>query len=345
MAELIGLTSAGFIASLLVVALVAVAVCVRLLPRYSGAGRGQVAARAGLLVGGQALLLLALLALVNSNMQFYSSWNDLFGADPSTVRIADQAPVAQPPPAEPRAKPKQDALTRRLPAADGRLRLLKLHGSRSGVAAHAYVYLPPQYVSARPQPFPVVLFLGSPRAAIRQERLPELAAREIAAGRLRPALIVIAPISAGCVDAPGGRQDETFLSEDLPASIEAAYRVGTAPGGWAVAGPGTRGPAGYCAALLAMRHSDRFGSAVFAATSLTPPPGDLYGGSRAIRDEYDPRWRLRHRPPPPISVGVIADDGFTAGARPPMHAEPLSAQDIPTILRWLGAHLTPGSRP
>jgi hypothetical protein len=340
-AELMGLTKVGFVALLLVIALVAVAVCVRLLPRYSGPGRGQVAARAGLLVGAQVLLLVALLALVNSDMQFYSSWNDLFGADSGTVGISDRFPVAQPPPAAvPPAK--RDALTRRLPAGQGRLRVLKLRGSRSGVATRAYVYLPPRYT--HDQRLPVALFLAPPRDAIVRQRLPELAAREIAAGRLLPTLIVIAPTGPGCVDAPGGEQGETFLSEDLPAAIDAAYRVGTAPGSWSVAGPGTRGPAGYCAALLAMRHSDRFGSAVFAAPALIPPPGDLYGGSRSIRDEYDPRWRLGHLPPPPISVGVIGDDGFAARARPPMHAQPLAAQDIPTILRWLGAHLTPGSR-
>jgi hypothetical protein len=347
-AELMGLTKASFVAFLFVIALVAVAGCIRLLPRYSGPGRAQVAARAGLLVGSQVLVVVALLALVNSDMQFYSSWNDLFGADSGTVRVSDQSPGAQPPPAVPSAKLSEDGLTRRLPAGEGRLRVLELRGSRSGLATRAYVYLPPQYTHDQSQRFPVALFLAPPRDAIVRQRLPELAAREIAAGRLRPTLIVIAPTGPGCVDAPGGKQGETFLSEDLPAAIDTAYRVGTAPSSWSVAGPGTRGPAGYCAALLAMRHSDQFGSAVFAAPALIPPPGELYGGSRSIRDEYDPRWRLHHRPPPPISVGVIADDGFAAGARPPMHAQPLpatAAQNIPAILRWLSAHLTPGSRP
>jgi putative esterase len=345
-AELVGLTGAGFVISLLVIALAAVAACVRLLPRCSGTSPAQVAGRAGLLVGSQALLLLALLTLVNSDMQFYSSWGDLFGADAGAVRISDRTAVAQPPPAAPRLKPSHDALTRRLPAGDGQLRVIRLRGSRSGIAARVYVYLPPQYAQDRSQRFPVVLVLASPRAAIVRQRVPELAAQEIAAGRLRPAVLVIAPTRLGCVDAPGGAQGETFFSEDLPAAIDASYRVGTAPGSWSVAGPGTRGPAGYCAALLAMRHSDRFGSAVFAASALTPPPGDLYGGSRSIRDEYDPRWLLRHRPPPPVSVGVIGDDGFAAGARPPMRAEPLpptSAQGIPPILLWSGAHLTGGS--
>jgi hypothetical protein len=345
-----GLTGGGFTALLLAVALVAVVACVRLLPRWSGPGRRQLVTRAGLLVGGQVLLLTALLAVANAQMRFYSSWRDLFGANPGTVRILDRSAGAAPPvpltaPARKSPKPKQDALTRRLPAADGRLDALDVRGPRSGISARAYVYLPPQYMRLRRQRFPAVLLLGSPHAA---KRLPQLVAREIAAGRLRPTLFVITPTGPGCVDAPGGRQGETFLSEDLPAAIDAAYRVGSAPSGWAVAGPGPRGPAGYCAALLAMRHSDRFGSAVFGAAALTPPGGDLYGGSRSIRDEYDPRWRLRHRPPPPISVGVVADDGFAAGVRPPMRADALPAnawQDLPTVLRWLSAHLTPGSGP
>ena len=347
---LMGLTGAGFVAVLLAVALVAVVACVRLLPRWSASGRRQVAARAGLLVGGQLLLLTALLAVANAQMQFYSSWRDLFGANAGTVRILDRPAGATPatPSTAPAPMRKQDALTRRLPAADGRLDTLDVRGPRSGISARAYVYLPPQYARLRRQRFPAVLLLASPRAVIAGQRLPQLVAREIAAGRLRPMLLVITPGGSGCVDAPGGRQGETFLSQDLPAAIDAAYRVGGAPSGWAVAGPGPRGPAGYCAALLAMRHSDRFGSAVFGAAALTPPAGDLYGGSRSIRDEYDPRWRLRHRPPPPISVGVVADDGFAAGVRPPMRADALPAsgwQDPRTVLRWLGAHVTPRSGP
>src|SRR4051812_914262 len=275
LAELMGLTKAGFVGLSLVVALVAMAVCVRLLPRYSGRGGGPAAARAGLLVGSQLLLLIGLLALVNSDMQFYSSWKDLFGADAGTVHIAEQSPVTRSRDTRPApAVPAQDALTRRLPAGDGRLRVLRLRGPRSGVTGLVYVYLPRQYTRGQAQRFPVVLVLASPREAILGQRLPELAAQEIAAGRLRPTLIVIAPTGPGCVDAPGGPQGETFLSEDLPTAIDAVYHVGTAPGGWSVAGPGVRGPAGYCAALLAMRHSDRFGSAGFAAPPLLPPPGD-----------------------------------------------------------------------
>lgn len=338
-----GLTGAGFVALVMIVALVAVAACVRLLPRYSGPGRGPVAARAGLLMGSQVPLLLALLVLANSTMQFYASWGDLFGANSGAVRIFD-GPTGAPRPA-PSATPAQDALTRRLPAREGRLDVLDVHGTRSGISARAYVYLPPQYTRGRRRRYPAVLLLASPREVIGRQRLPQLVARQIAAGRLRPMLIVITPTGPGCVDAPGGRQGESFFSQDLPAVIGAAYHVGSAPSGWSVAGPGS---AGYCAALLAMRHSDRFGSAVFAAAALTPPAGDLYGRSRSIRDEYDPRWRLRNRPPSPISVGVVADDGFAAGARPPMRADPLPAtawQDLPVVLHWLDAHLTPRSRP
>jgi hypothetical protein len=343
---LFALTGAGFVVSLGIVALAAVAVCVWLLPRCSGPRPGQLAARTGLLAGSQLVLLSAVLALVNSDMQFYGSWADLVGADPGVVRIADRSTAVRPP--APPVPPSHDALTRGLPAADGRLDALDVRGARSGISARVYVYTPPQYARDRRLRLPAVLFLGAPRELIGRRRLPQLMAQEIAAGRLRPMLAVVAPIGFGCVDAPGGTQGETFASQDLPAAIATAYRVAAAPGGWAVAGPGTRGPAGYCAALLAMRHSDRFGAAVFAATALAPPAGELYGGSRAIRDEYDPRWRIEHRPPPPISAGVVADDGFVARVRPPMRADALPAtagQGLPAMLGWLSGHLAPGSRP
>lgn len=338
-----GLTGAGFAGSLMVVALVGVAVCVWLLPRYSGLGRGQVAARTTLLVGGQAVLLLALLVLINSSMQFYSSWRDLFGMDASPVRVAERH--TGPAPVAPSAAPSQDSLTRLLPARDGRLDAVDLHGPRSGISSHVYVYVPPRYTADQRRPIPALLFLAPPRDEIVGKSLPWLAAREIAAGRLRPMLIVIAPVGAGCVDAPGRAQGETFFSQDLPVLVDAAYHLSDAPGAWSVAG--ARGPSSYCAAQLAMRHSARFGSAVFTAAALTPPAGDLYGGSRSIRDEYDPRWRLGHRPPPPISVGVVGDDGFAARAGPPMRADPLPAtawERLPTVLRWLGAHAALGSR-
>jgi hypothetical protein len=336
-----GLTGAGFVWSLLIVALLAVAACVRYLPRYSGPGRRQTAARAGVLAGGQAVVLLALLVVINSDLQFYSSWREVFGMDAGPVRVADRH--AAPAPPAPSATPARNALTRRLPTGDGRLDALAVRGSRSGIASRVYVYAPPGYAHGRP--LPVALFLASPRQTIRRDRLPRLAAEEIAAGRLRPMVLVIAPVGAGCVDAPGGRQGETFFSQDLRAAIAGTYHVLGAPGDWAVAGP--PGPASYCAALLALRHSDRFGSALFSTTGLTPPPGDLYGGSRSIRDEYDPRWRIRHRPPPPVSVGVTGDDGFAAAARPPMEAGRLPAtlwRNLPAVLRWLGAHLPPRSR-
>jgi hypothetical protein len=77
------------------------------------------------LLGGQVLLLLAPLALINSDLQFYSSWDDLFGADSGTVRtpISPRGTAA---PAVPRVRSSHDALTLRLPAGEGRLRVLRL---------------------------------------------------------------------------------------------------------------------------------------------------------------------------------------------------------------------------
>jgi hypothetical protein len=338
-----GLTGAGFAGSLTVAALVGVAVSVWLLPRYCGPGGRRFAARTALLWGGQAILLLALLVLINSSMGFYSSWRDLFGMDAGAVRVQDLG--ARPWAAVPAAAPARDSLTRLLPARDGRLDALAVRGPRSGISAHVHVYLPPAYTHTRRGPAPVLLFLASARDLIARRRLPSVAARQIAIGRLRPALIVIAPVGVGCVDAPGRAQGETFFSQDLPALIGATYHLGDAPGGWSVAGASR--PAAYCAAMLAMRHSDRFGAAVFTAAGLTPPAGDLYGGSRLIQEEYDPRWRIRHRPPPPVDVGVVGDDGFAAQARPPLHADALPAtvwDDLPAVLHWLDVHSNAGSR-
>jgi enterochelin esterase-like enzyme len=351
------LTGTPLLAALGTLALFAVTAAVWLLPRVPGP-----LARTGLLAACQVFLLLALLAMGNAYFVFYGSWSDLLGlraADGHVTAGLDRRPLVRirDPFVEQHAMPERD----------GRLEAVLIRGARSGVTARAYVYLPPEYLRDPRGRFAVnIAFTGYPGNAqnlITRLRLPQTAAQEIEAGRLRPTIFVMTrptvapPRDTECTDVPHGPAAETFFAQDLPAALRTAYRVMPGPAGWSTLGDST---GGYCAVKLAMRHSDRFGAAVSlsgyyrAISDFTT--GDLYGGSSAYRNENDLEWRLRHRPAPPVDVLVATsrvgerDYGqtlrFLSLVRPPMRAASIMlpvgghrfsvwGRELVPALRWL----------
>ncbi|GAA0353050.1 esterase family protein [Actinoallomurus spadix] len=357
-----GLTDGPFVLLLGVLGLAAFTACVGLLPRVSAGGARQAAARAGLVVGAQSVVVFAVLVAVNSSFGFFGSWADLFGTDRSRVRVVGGAAGATPPAAaaQPSLRPASDALSRALPPDEGRLDAVVFHGLRSGVTATGYVYLPPQYLrhDHRHRRPPVVLVLTADvRGALTRLRLPSVAAREVAGGAVQPTVYVLMSPVGACVDAPGGRQANTFFAEDVPMAVAASYRVARDGPGWGVVGDAY---GGYCAARLALRDGDRFTAAACAASSYGAPPGDLYGRSSAIQRDADLLWTLGHRPPPPAHLLVLTAGGareparrLTALARPPASAEtrtvrgggalPTWQRDLPAVLRWLSGRLSPES--
>lgn len=373
-----GLTGLPLRIFLVIVVTLAIAAAVRFAPRVAGRRASHVAARIGVVIGCQICVVLAVLAQVNASFGFYGSWGDLVGTSPRTYGPVDPpaagpggayvnrfAPVT-PDPAAPRY---------RLPRGQGRIDSVIIHGARTLISEPAFVYLPPQYFlrSGRTRPFPVtVAFTGYPGTAqnlITRLRLPQTAAREIAAGRMPPTIIVMLrptvapPRDTECTDVPHGPQAETFFAEDVPASLSAVYRTAGRASGWSALGDST---GGYCAVKLAMRHSDRYSAAVslagyyHALQDITT--GDLYGHSKAYRDENDLLWRLGHRPPPPVNLLLTTSRvgekdyaqtrRFLALVRPPLRVAsiilPFGGHHFSTwerellpALNWLGLHLTP----
>ena len=353
-----GLTGVPFIVTLAVLAAAAFSVCVRLLPRFSGGGARPVLARAGLVIGTQLVAVFAVLAAVNSFFEFFGSWSDLLGTDGGGVNVVGGPRAAEPPAAAGGGRslqPVSGTPAPGLPKKDGHVRAVVVHGARSGLTATSYVYTPPRNVLPGHRTLPVVLVLSArPSRLLTILHLPEIVAGQVAAGALPPAVYVLTAPPAPCVDVPGGRQGETFLSQDLPMAVAASYHV--AADGWAVVGDAS---GGYCAAKLALAHSDRFTAAASAAASYGAPPGDLYGHSAAIRDENDLLWRLRHLPSPPVSLLVLAGRADARArlvpelVRPPGYAQVLTLtdggalpawrRDLPAVLRRLGRRLTLGS--
>jgi enterochelin esterase-like enzyme len=355
-----GLTGGPFVVLLGVLGVAAFVACVVLLPRVGGDAPRQVAARAGLVVGSQSIVVFAVLVAVNSSFGFFGSWADLLGTDKSQVRIVGGSAATAPPAAvsQPSLRPTSDALSRGLSPNEGRLDAVVVRGLRSGITSAGYVYVPPQYSQSayRHRRLPVVLVLtADAHATLTRLRLPSVAAGEIAGGAVQPTVYVVMRPVGACVDAPGGQQADTFFTEDVPMAVAASYRVARDGAGWGVLGDAD---GGYCAAKLALRSGDRFAAAASAASAYGAPPGDLYGRSMAVRDENDLLWTLRHRSAPPAHLLVITAGGatepareLTALARPPLSADSLTVagggtlptwqRDLPAVLRWLSGRLSP----
>ena len=378
---MIRLTGIPLQVAVVVVALAAIVAAIRFAPRVAGGRAAHVLARLGLILGCQICVVVAMLDLVNVSFDFYGSWGDLVGTNPVTNGPGD--PSALGPGGAGAAAGRIAAVTPdpsapryRLPAGQGRIDAVVIHGARTLISTPAFVYLPPEYLMAtdRTRRFPVtVAFTGYPGNAqnlITHLRLPQTAAREIAAGRMPPTLIVMLrptiapPRDTECTDVPNGPQSETFFAEDVPAALASAYRTAQHASGWSTMGDST---GGYCAIKLAMRHSDRYSAAASLAGYYRAlqdiTTGDLYGHSRPYREENDLLWRLRHRPPPPVDLLLTTSRvgeknyaqtrRFLALARPPTRVASITLafgghhfstwqRELPSALHWLGAHLKPG---
>ncbi len=324
-----GLTGGTFITLVIILAIVVVAVCVRLLGRVPGRTLRDVGTRTGLIVATQAATLFAVLVLVNSWGDFYATWGDLFGTDHSKGKVTGKTVVAVP-----TIKPLVMNKGHLTPAAGAaRVDEVTLGGPRTGLSAPAYVVLPPQYLADPGRKFPAVLVLSSDPAAL---------ARGLDPKNFPAVYVVLTPPQRGCVDIPGGAQGETFLAEDVPEGLGSGYRIEPE---WGVLGDSADG---YCAAKLALRRSDRFPVAVSMAASYAPPAGNYYGGSVALQQENSLTWRLQHRQPPPASLLLApgAEAGQLAGlAQPPLRIDLATSGStlpaaLPDLLRWMSERLT-----
>ena len=308
-------------------------------PRVRGSGPLRAATRLAMVAGCQVTAVLLVAVAVNHYGYFYGSWSELAGlAGPDTRlgRAAGSASAAVEGTVQSRAAgPPPSGRVRVLPdpgwsateqwATRGRVQSVTIRGLRSGLTAHAFVYLPPQYFQKAfaHRTFPAAQVLagvpGSDLGLLRSLDYPGRLLTEIDAGRARPMVLVMLsptvapPRDTECTDVPAGPQALTFLAADVPAVVAASYRV--QPRGWGAIGFST---GGYCAAKLAMVHSETFSAAVtlsgYFRTLQDRTTGDLWAGSAVVRDLNDLEWRLQHLPPPPVSLLVTtARDEAGAG--------------------------------
>ena len=342
-------------------------------------------ARLASVVASQLAAVLLVGVALNDYAYFYGSWGELWSS--LTQTVDNRYPVSPVTSVDRAARGPHDGVTliaspggsQSVPAARwpkvGRLESVRIQGDVSQLGTQAYVYLPPQYFQARYRnaTFPGVEVLsGYPSTdtmLVQRLDVERRLATAIAHHRARPMVLVMMrptitlPRDTECTDVPGGPQVETFYAQDVPRAISASYRV--PPTGWGAMGYST---GGYCATKITMGYPDVFRAGVsmsgYYRALQDYTTGNLWGGSRQLRDLNSPEWRLQHQPAPPVSLLVTSSKGeggpygirdtrrFLGLVRPPMQVSSVIAPSgghtfstwspqVPEALRWLSAQLYP----
>ncbi|MGB8649295.1 MAG: alpha/beta hydrolase-fold protein [Mycobacteriales bacterium] len=361
-----GLTSRTTETALALLALGLPVGAVLLWSRVRGPRPVRVAQRLGMVGLAQACAVLLVFVVVNDQYVFFASWQDLLGTPAPVGQIVATGPAAH-------------AAVRPAHAADGgRLVEHVIRGTRSGVTGEILVHLPQEYGSPAwaHRSFPVLELLSGwhsrPESLLGGLHLLDGMRKAESTGALQPVITVLPMINVAlprdteCTDVPGGPRVETWLTTDVRHYVATHFRALMTPHSWSIGGYST---GGYCAVKLALHHPDWYPSAVslagyfYAVRDSTT--GDLWGGSRTLREHNSPLWLVTHRTPPAVDVLVFASrqdsdswrstEQFLRVARPPLRTFGLLVQRgghnyktlrlaLPEMLAWMSAHVQ-GSGP
>ncbi|MDX3313790.1 alpha/beta hydrolase-fold protein [Streptomyces sp. ME08-AFT2] len=307
------LTGTPFLYTLIVVALLAVALPLLLWSRMRGPRLLRVAARMLMLLFAQGTAVALVFVLVNNANSLYDTWDDLLGTGTHVQQAADLGAdgtggitIDRLPKVRQQFEP---ATGPGLRASDG-VRVTQLEGQVSGVNAEVYVWLPPQYddPAYAHRSFPVVELLpgypGSPKSWYGSLRVQERLAPLMRSGEVAP-FILVAPrttllpgVDTGCANVPHVVNADSWLSIDVPKMVRDNFRAQPAPTGWAVAGYSA---GAHCAVKLAVAHPDRFRAAV-SLSGYSDPIGQRYSlaaKSPSLRRANNPYLLLRQAVVPP----------------------------------------------
>lgn len=371
-----GLTSSGTVVMLcLLTALLPLAVLL-LWNRLRGNPALRAGQRLGLVVAAQLTAVLLVFVVVNDQYLFFQSWSELLGSSTTAVIVPGDLPGAGGAAAG-TVRTAATAGTISGPgthrAGTGRVIDETVTGSGTGITAEVIVHLPAEYDQVRyaHTDFPVLEVLGGyrghPRGVLNAFHLLGALRAAARSGTLGPVITVIPTVNVAlprdteCTDVPGGPKAESWLAGDVHSLVLRQFRAQRTPGAWAVMGFST---GGYCAAKLAVHHPDLFRTSVVLGGYFTAlrdhTTGDLWGGSKSLREENDLLWWEQHRPLPDISMLLFTTrtdrssypttEEFLARLRPPLHASlilvatgghnvgPMRAA-LPQMLAWVGQHL------
>jgi enterochelin esterase-like enzyme len=372
-----GLTSKKVLVLAALLAVVLFALTVWLWPRLSRRGITPVLGRVGILVATQLSLISALGLAANYNFGFYGSWADLFGQETSPGIVVDHALGGASGQLKVIRTLDVSAPGGGVPRLGGQIQKVALAGGTSGISTSAYVYLPPEYFREPTRVFPAAVVLtgypGIAEALYKRMKYPTVAADQVRKHQAQPMILVmmrptvVAPRDTECMNVPGGPQTETFFAKDLRAGLLAHYRIGQGAGSWGMIGDST---GGYCALKLALEDPQSYSAGVGLSADYAAPKdattGDLFGGSKAVRQQNDLSWRLQHLPQPRVNLLVTSSHQGEKNYKATMrfiglvkgptkvssiilpsggHNFTTWSREIPPAMRWLAAHLVPDAHP
>jgi enterochelin esterase-like enzyme len=353
---------------------------VALWPVAAGRSPARMLARAGMLLLLNGLVLLTAATQLNARYLFFADWTDLRGALSGTVVKTSVARGGSASRAAGRTVPGQAAtaggVLPSLPtgaARSGRTLTYTVNGPLSGITATVVVQLPSGYESAGEAAtrYPVLEtfqgYPGSPRQWIDTMDLGGEMARQVAAKRMRAALIVSpqvevpAGVDTECVNGrPGYPQLETWLAQDVPNWVTHTFRVRTDRAAWASIGLSA---GGWCAAMVTMLHPAQYGAAIVMGGYFRPelsPAYDPYPPGSALARRYDLPALVRRGPPAVAiwletshsdSVSYTSSAALLKVARAPLAVQAVVLRHaghrislwqglLPDSLRWLGTNLS-----
>lgn len=333
--------------------------------RLAAPRKTRIGSRVLLVVGCQLSAVMLVGAAANDYGYFYTSWSELLGSTASVPKTTSPGPapgVQGLPPTGTSLRSDRTAVhvlsdlgwsARSAWGTRGQVVAVRIDGARSALSGTASVWLPPQYFQPAQahRRFPAVQvfsgFPGSELGLVNRMNYPQFLLREINAHRAAPMVLVMQrpsvtfPRDTECTDVPAGPQALTYFAQDVPAAIANTFRV--QPTGWGAMGDST---GGYCAAKIAMLHSDVTPAAVslsgYFRTLRDHTTGDLWGGSLQVRNLNDLEWRLEHMPAPPASLflAIARTEGGPNGYRDTQRFLSLvrSPLQVKTLLMPSGGH-------
>nr|WP_279671669.1 alpha/beta hydrolase-fold protein [Flexivirga meconopsidis] len=210
---------------------------------------------------------------------------------------------------------------------------------------------------------------GGPGDMRRPIGIGQVIGKLVREGRMTPTIVVAPDYTPGaldteCVDGPGMPMN-TWLSKDVPQWVIRNLRVRPDPASWTTLGYSA---GGWCAAVTAMNHPDRFGSMIVLGGYFKPIFNSWNPFGKSLPARYD-LLRMERDAPPRVSAWVLValqdpvsgrvSERFARDARPPMsvtsmtwrrvgHRMSVWVSAIPDALRWLcrthGAYAPEGAR-
>ncbi|WP_286958493.1 alpha/beta hydrolase [Arsenicicoccus sp. UBA7492] len=266
------------------------------------------------------LAVLSVAIVLNAQNQWYVDWGDLAGTnDPTAHATTTGGSAGAIYGATPAPRPSASrASLPPLPSPNDRVQTFQVTGRRSGLTGRVVVLLPEDYAApaqAR-RDYPVVMTMhgypGSPDQWLDAPQGRERIDAAVTRGKVAP-LVMVSPqldfpkgTDSERVNAPGGAQVETWLTQDVPELVRSRLRVRTDRASWASAGFSA---GGYCAAMVAVRHPQTFGAGVVLGGYGRP----TFSGRHVLRtqqqkDAYDlPHLLTTTRPP--VALWVQTSDG------------------------------------